>query len=265
MALLTVKFYSSILNRETQMNVILPTQSKNFDLQSSHTADTLKNYPVLYLLHGLGDSYEHWCSCTSIEQYVENTGIAVIMPDGSTNWYTDMKKGERWRAFIGEELPAVCHELFPQLSTKREDTYIGGVSMGGYGAYALALTYPERYGAACGFSGAYTPFGDSIVTQLISHWTDVFGEQEEWLKSKNDLVYLSEQLISSGRPLPKLWMWCGFKDFLYRHSTDMRDHLQNIGWPDFHYEESEGDHSWIYWNMKSIPMLEWILEDRKTK
>ena len=265
MAFLHVKFKSEILNRESQMHVILPTRSGNLNPNNDRDADTLTTYPVLYLLHGLGDTYEHWCANTSIEQYVENTGIAVIMPDGSTNWYTDMKNGERWRAFMGEELPAVCHELFPQLSTKREDTYIGGVSMGGYGAYALALTYPERYGAAFGFSGAYTPFRDLVVTYFINNWTDVFGEQEEWLKSKNDLLYLSEQLIASGRPLPKLWMWCGLDDYRYRHSTDMRDHLQNIGWPDFHYEESEGNHAWVHWNVKSLSMVQWILEDRKTK
>ncbi|MBE6569594.1 MAG: esterase family protein [Ruminococcaceae bacterium] len=257
MALLYQKFHSDVLNCDAEMNVILPDKAQD--------AQTGGSCPVLYLLHGLGDSHLNWTAFTDIEKYVEGTGFAVIMPYASIDWYTDMRDGQKWRTFLGEELPAVCHTLYPQLSTKREDTYIGGVSMGGYGTYALALTYPEKYHAAFGFSGAYTLGDDPNALDLVKNWNEVFGPREEYHGSKNDLCHLSEQLLASGRPLPKLWMWCGYSDFLYDHSIRMRDHLHKLNWPDFHYEESDGDHSWICWNIKAQDMLTWIMEERNNR
>ncbi|MBQ7922772.1 MAG: esterase family protein [Clostridia bacterium] len=254
MALLKVKFYSSVLDCETAMNVILPR------VADAHSEEP---FPVLYLLHGMGDSQDTWCSQTSIERYVENTGLAVIMPTTGLGWYTDAVCGNNWRTFIGEELPAICRDLFPRISTKREDTYIAGNSMGGYGAYALALTYPEQYCAAYGFSGAYVPFQSGLANDNDTYWTDIFGTHSEFTDSKNDLLALSAKLLDSGRPLPKLLMWCGYSDFIYDHSITMRDHLQKIGWPDFHYEESDGDHGWGYWNVHVQSLLSWIWETRK--
>lgn len=254
MAFLKVNFYSSVLGCDIPMNVILPRVT---DAQAEEP------FPVLYLLHGMGDTQETWHLQTSIERYVENTGLAVIMPTTEMGWYTDAKNGRKWRTFIGEELPDVCLDLFPRISAKREDTYIAGVSMGGYGAYALALTYPERYCVACGFSGAYVPFHSSLANDGDTYWTDIFGTYSEFTGSENDLLHLSANLLDSGKELPKLLMWCGYSDFIYSHSIIMRDHLQKIGWPDFCYEESEGDHCWSSWDVKVQSLISWISKNRK--
>ena len=144
MAFLQVNFFSSVLGMCTAMNVILPQTTSTRGLIGVDTADADVTYPVLYLLHGMSDDHTIWSRRTSIERYADERGIAVVMPTTELGWYTNMKHGRQWRSFIGEELPAICHDFFPRISQKREDTYIAGLSMGGYGAYALAMTYPEQ-------------------------------------------------------------------------------------------------------------------------
>ena len=88
MALLQVNFYSQVLEKDTQMNVILPQKATAADGGYRKRADGL--YPTLYLLHGMGSDYTSWLRKTSIERYAATKGLAVIMPDVQTGWYTDM-------------------------------------------------------------------------------------------------------------------------------------------------------------------------------
>jgi S-formylglutathione hydrolase FrmB len=110
-------------------------------------------YPVLYLLHGLSDDYTIWQRRTSIERYVADMEIAVVMPDADTSFYSDMVHGRKYWTFLSEELPEIVHDFFPNISEKREDTFVAGLSMGGYGAYKLALG-TDRFAAAASLSGA---------------------------------------------------------------------------------------------------------------
>ena len=256
MAFLQVNFFSSVLGMCTAMNVILPQTTGTRGLIGVDTADVDVTYPVLYLLHGMSDDHTIWSRRTSIERYADEHGIAVVMPTTELGWYTNMKHGRKWRTYIGEELPAVCHDFFPRISQKREDTYIAGLSMGGYGAYALAMTYPEQYNAAAGLSGAYMPLRFGRDTDPF--WRDIFGSLDEFTGSENDLLATSSRLVRDGSPLPRLYMWCGTEDGLYGQNVAMRDHLNEIGWEDFTYEESAGNHNWKCWDEKIQTVLAWI-------
>ena len=256
MAFLQVNFFSSVLGMCTAMNVILPQTTSTRGLIGVDTADVDVTYPVLYLLHGMSDDHTIWSRRTSIERYADERGIAVVMPTTELGWYTNMKHGRRWRPYIGEELPAICHDFFPRISQKREDTYIAGLSMGGYGAYALAMTYPEQYSAAAGLSGAYMPLRFGRDTEPF--WQDIFGTMSDFTGSENDLVATSSRLVREGAPLPRLYMWCGTEDGLYSQNLAMRDHLNAIGWEDFTFEESAGNHNWKCWDEKIQTVLAWI-------
>ncbi len=256
MAFLQVNFFSSVLGMCTAMNVILPQTTSTRGLIGVDTADVDVTYPVLYLLHGMSDDHTIWSRRTSIERYADERGIAVVMPTTELGWYTNMKHGRRWRTYIGEELPAICHDFFPRISQKREDTYIAGLSMGGYGAYALAMTYPEQYSAAAGLSGAYMPLRFGRDTEPF--WQDIFGTMSDFTGSENDLVATSSRLVREGGPLPRLYMWCGTEDGLYSQNLAMRDHLNAIGWEDFTFEESAGNHNWKCWDEKIQTVLAWI-------
>ena len=108
---------------------------------------------MLYLLHGTYGDYSDWCHLTSIEKYAQNHKIMVVMPSVANSFYQDMVIGPKYLTFLTEELPQYIQMLFPA-SGRREDNFVAGLSMGGYGAWHVALAKPEQYAAAASLSGA---------------------------------------------------------------------------------------------------------------
>ena len=248
MAHLVVDYYADALGVQTRMHVLLPQRP---------AAGKVK---TLYLLHGMSDDEGTWMRRTSIERYAEEHGLAVVMPDGGLGWYTDMYRGLAWFRFISEELPALCRRFFPILSDKREDTYIGGNSMGGYGALKCALRAPQTFSKVISLSGALDA-ADTAVNNTVPatrrYWEDVFGPAEDVSGSENDL-FAAATALTDPALRPRIYMWCGTEDFLYGQNTRMRDHLRALGY-DLTYEESPGDHQWQYWDKKIAGALDWLL------
>src|SRR4030095_358208 len=90
---------------------------------------------------------------TSIERYAAARNLAVIMPAVDRSFYQNMERGARYWDFLSEELPDIFRQFFP-LSSKRDDTFAAGLSMGGYGALRLGLAKPEQFAAVASLSGA---------------------------------------------------------------------------------------------------------------
>lgn len=248
MAHLVVDYYADALGVQTRMHVLLPQRL------AAGKAKTL------YLLHGMSDDEGTWMRRTSIERYAEEKGLAVVMPDGGLGWYTDMYRGLAWFKFISRELPALCRRFFPILSDKREDTYIGGNSMGGYGALKCALRAPRTFSKVISLSGALDAVDTAInntVPATRRYWEDVFGPAEDVSGSENDL-FAAATALTDPALRPRIYMWCGTEDFLYAQNTRMRDHLRALGY-DLTYEESPGDHQWKYWDKKIADALDWLL------
>ena len=248
MAHLVVDYYADALGVQTRMHVLLPQRL------AAGKAKTL------YLLHGMTDDEGTWMRRTSIDRYAEEKGLAVVMPDGGLGWYTDMYRGLAWFRFISEELPALCRRFFPILSDKREDTWIGGNSMGGYGALKCALRAPRTFSRVISLSGALDA-ADTAVNNTVPatrrYWEDVFGPAEDVSGSENDL-FAAATALTDPALRPRIYMWCGTEDFLYAQNTRMRDHLRALGY-DLTYEESPGDHQWQYWDKKIADALDWLL------
>src|SRR4051795_10646195 len=134
------------------MTVLLP-QAVEAQIGVSSTTGTGGEPPVLYLLHGLSDDHTAWLRNTSIDRYAAARGLAVVMPQVQRSFYADEVHGGRYWTFLSEELPEVVGSFF-RVSTRREDTYVAGLSMGGYGALKWALREPHRFAAAASLSGA---------------------------------------------------------------------------------------------------------------
>ena len=151
MALLNCDVFSDVLGLSTSLTVILPQATSTQIGMTGTVRDA--DPPLLYLLHGLSDDHTIWLRRTSIERYVAPLGLAVVMPQVHRSFYTDEVYGNRYWTFLSEELPELVHNFF-RLSRRREDTFVAGLSMGGYGAMKWALRYPERFAAVASLSGA---------------------------------------------------------------------------------------------------------------
>lgn len=263
MALLHVDFFSDALGMCTSMDVILPENTRGQIGMEGRCPDG--KYPVLYLLHGMSDDHTIWQRRTSIERYVSELGLAVVMPTTHLGWYTDMYIGYNYWTFLSKELPQICRSFFPMMSDRREDTFAAGLSMGGYGALKCGLLAPETFSCVASLSGgvdvadicetaANHPEEEDDDPQL---WFDIFGPGNEVRGSDNDLFAVAERLKASGKPLPKVYMWCGTEDFLYKANQRMRAHLTKLEY-DLTYEECPGDHQWKYWDAKIQTVLSWL-------
>ena len=195
---------------EVNLNVILPQTTNKVIGTSSQQATT--DVLVLYLLHGMGGNHSVWERRTSIERYVADHGLAVIMPSTDLGWYTDTAYDMKYWTFISEELPEICHELFPQLTTKREKTYAAGLSMGGYGALKLGLAKPENFAAIISLSGAISVgnrMDDLLMIRKAKFCEGVFGPLDQIKGSVNDPRYLLEELVKSDKTAPRIYLACG--------------------------------------------------------
>ena len=258
MAFCELRYHSDALGRAVSVNVILPENAKTLIGMNTGAGDT---YKTLYLLHGLSDDHTIWERRTSIERYATERGIAVVMPNGGRSWYTDMANGARYFIFITEELPSVCRGFFRGMSDKREDNMIGGLSMGGYGAVKAALTHPESFGACICLSGALDI--SSFKHHSVQEWRAIFGydlqSAAELRGTHHDVYTLAEENAKSGKPFPKLYMWCGDGDYLLENSIRFDSLLTSLG-VEHRYEQSEGDHSWRWWDMHIQDGLDYVLK-----
>lgn len=256
MALLHVAFHSHALMMNVDMDVILPEETIGQIGMQGHAGQT---YPTLYLLHGMSDDHTIWQRRTSIERYVADKNLAVVMPAVDLSWYTDMARGYPYWTFISEELPAICRAMFPRMSTRREDTFVAGLSMGGYGALKLGLRKSEMFSYAAALSASpdaakrrYTANGDTKT-----YWEDVFGPLDQIEGSFNDLFAAARELDASEKEKPRIYMWCGTEDALFPDNEKMRDCLKENHF-DLTWEQSAGCHAWKYWDEKIQTVLAWL-------
>jgi S-formylglutathione hydrolase FrmB len=256
MILNEVNFFSEALVMRSTMYVLLP-QRTLAEIKSKR----MPKYRTLYLLHGHSDDHTAWQRWTSIERYVEELKLAVVMPAVHRSFYADMVYGHDYWQFISEEVPAIVRDIFP-LSSRREHNFVAGLSMGGYGAFKLAMTLPERYDAAASLSGAVdigevlNAHGDRNDKAWLAHMRNVFGDLARVPGSKHDLISLARKTAKA--PIkPRLYQCCGTEDFLYADNLHFRDAVRRLPL-DLTYEEGPGEHNWAYWDTMIQNVLAWM-------
>ncbi len=251
MAHLRCDFFSDVLGLSTSMTVILPQQTESQIGMGGRTRPG--GHPTLYLLHGLSDDDTTWLRRTSIERYVAPLGLAVVMPQVHRSFYTDEVHGNRYWTFLTEELPDTVAAFF-RLSDRREDTFVAGLSMGGYGAAKWALRQPERFAAAASLSG-------SLDITDPQRWHDkpaimrrVFGDSPV---AGTDLDLLA--LLAGADParLPSLFVCCGTEDRLIRSNRLFVDTAAGAGIP-VTTNFGPGEHNWDYWDARIADVLAWL-------
>lgn len=258
MAFFEMRFHSDVLKTGVTVNVLLPEQAKTLIGMDTRSEGT---YKTLYLLHGLSDDNTIWMRRTSIERYAAEHGIAVVMPNVGRSWYTDTAYGAKYFTFVTEEVPRVCRSYFRGMSDKREDNMIAGLSMGGYGAVKAALRCPEKFGGCASLSGAFDIFAPRRLN-IFDEWKGIFDfdlEDPEQLRgSIHDVYALARKNAEEGIPFPKMYLWCGESDGLLCANREMHDLLDELQVPHA-YEESEGNHSWKWWDLHIQDALRYLL------
>lgn len=249
MAFVQLHFYSNALGMQTEVDVFLPQRDIVGEIGVQNTTGT-NNYKCLYLLHGFSDDQTTWMRRTSIERYAIRYGICVVMPFGGKSFYLDQFNGEKYYTYIAKELPLRMQEFFG-CSNKREDKFIAGNSMGGYGALKIALKENEDFCAAASLSSVTDIKTEHFRSRLLK----LLG-QDENLFAEEDLFRIVEKK-NNQQQKPRLYMWCGTEDFLYQDNVRLRDHIRKFDY-DYTYCETSGDHSWDDWDVQIQNVLEWM-------
>lgn len=264
MAIITTRYNSNCLGGFVTFTAVIPFEDfgENFLAPNLHPYKAEQPLRTLYLLHGVTGDEKDWLYGTRIERYAIENKIAVIMPDGNNNFYIDNSEKEKWGEFIGRELVEVTRTLFP-LSKKREDTYIGGLSMGGYGALRNGFKYSETFSRIIALSSA-------LITYDVLSYTDeapmawrkksyaerIFGDITKVVGSDID----PEQLYRDCTNDMKIFMAIGTEDFLYSHNTRYKEFLISQG-ADLTYVEEQGAHEWDFWDRNILRGIKWLKSD----
>lgn len=261
MALIQVNYLSECLMRTVPVNVILPVDKLTFPGMPKREE---KPYKTLYLLHGIFGNYTDWVSGTKIQRWAEEKDLAVVMPSGDNMFYVDQEESHNFYGeFIGKELVNMTRKMFP-LSRKREDTYIAGLSMGGYGALRNGLKYSETFGCIASLSGAMVVDHIAERTDDVPFFIDsrsfarsIFGDLDKAEESDKNPKWLAKKLKEEGKDIPRIYLTCGLQDSLLEANREMRDFLKEQG-ADVTYVEGEGAHEWDFWNRSIKDVLEWL-------
>ena len=250
MAAIRCDFFSEVLEVGTSMTVLLP-QATEEQIGVADAVERTGDFPVLYLLHGLSDDSTAWQRYTSIERYAAPLGLAVVMPQVQRSFYADEAHGGSYWSFLSEELPSVVHSFF-RISDRAEDTFVAGLSMGGYGAFKWALRHPDRFAAAASLSGGLDVAALSHVDWRKQLFERVFDGP---VGADDDLFALLERADAAA--VPPLYLGCGTEDHLFEGNQRFLDAATTAGL-DVHVDFRPGEHEWGLWDATIRDVLAWL-------
>lgn len=265
MAVMDMTYKSYCLKRYVDIKVILPIEdTRNYDPDPKDKPECFK---TLYLLHGFSGNSSDWLYGSRIFKLARDHNLAVVMPSGENSFYEDQEKtGMLYGSYIGKELVDITRKMFP-LSSKREDTFIGGLSMGGFGSLLLGARFHDTFGAIFALSGGFLiddivelkpgeQLRDTLHYEALE-WT--FGNLSELKGSEKDPLEHVRRALEKNR-MPRLYLACGTEDFLYSSNQKMRDTLYDMG-VSVTWEEGHGEHEWIFWDEYIEKSIDWLLDE----
>jgi len=245
MARMTVTLFSEALGVNTHVEIIFPNGGKEKE----------KPKRVLYLLHGMYGGCTDWVENTRITHYAKRHNFIVVMPEVMNSFYTDMAYGGAYFTYVAHELPKMV-EFYLNVKHTRKDTYIAGLSMGGYGAVKIAFNRPEFFTACASFSGAMD------VARLYNNFSELPDERKKLVISiagtelkvaeNNDLFHMAAKLSAKARK-PRVLLTCGTDDFLLDANRKFDRHMAALSFG-YTYKEWPGTHDWDFWE-DSLPVM----------
>ncbi len=248
MAYLSMHTYSYELKMTTLINLFIPDSPK-MDIPMSERK-------TLYLLHGLSDNATAWVRRSNIEVYAEKYGLIVVMPSADRSFYCDGVNGMNYFSYITKELPLYLNRVL-NISMDRDKNLIAGLSMGGYGAMKMALSFPEKYFAVGSFSGVLDiePLVKDASPEIIQQFPFLLKENEDPATSTNNPISLLKKDIDI-----LMYVSCGLQDNLLITSKNFEERAQSLGIKaKFVYED--GAHTWPFWDRHISLFLDFVLKE----
>ncbi len=211
-----------------------------------------KEYPVLYLLHGIGGDENAWSELGRAAQIMDNLiaqgkaePMLVVMTNGNIS--QEACPGETSEGFrvptmmLPKTMEGSFETAFPDVVKFIEKTYrvkkdkahraIAGLSMGGCHSLFISINYPDLFGYVGLFSAA-------VDRQQ--------NNQEGYPNIYADRNQKIDRLFSKH---PKLfWIGIGKTDFLIQSNNDLRAYLDSKNHK-YTYLETEGGHIWRNWRI----------------
>ena len=262
MAYIQMSLFSNALKRAVPVNVILPIDQ---NMKPGVVAREEKPFKTMYLLHGVFGDCLDWMTYTRIRKYAEDHNLCVVLPSGDNMFYVDQKDAHNFYGeFVRKELVELTRKMFP-LSRKREDTFIAGLSMGGYGALRNGLKYCDTFGYIVALSGALLideiPNREPNQEYFLGsreYAQASFGDLDKLLNSDMNPKWLLEHCTN----MPQIYMACGNKDGLLKNNEDTVAFMKekNI---DVTFKIGEGGHEWFFWDTYIKDAIENFLPTEK--
>lgn len=230
--------------------------------------DPQRRYPVLYLLHGISDDYRVWADRRygDIATVAGDQDAIVVMPEGGRGFFVDWygRPGRAWARYYLDEIVPEIERRFPILPGREHHT-VAGISMGGYGALALAARAPGYFGAAVSISGI-VDIRQMRTPALFDWWvrapyTAMLGPIGGPFARAHELERLAANLrdtrvliaTGNGTVVPQardpLWSMLALSNterYLDGSATTMTRSLRAAG-VDVTFRRASGIHDWWYW------------------
>lgn len=230
----TITTYSQVMQKEIKAVVITPDNYSG-----------TKAFPVIYLLHGYGDSsVGGWIvKGRGTEELADMHHIIIVCPDGGVgSWYFDspIDKNYQYETYVVKELVQLVDSRYKTIASP-QGRGITGLSMGGHGALYLAFRHQDVFGTAGSMSGGVDirPFPNNwdIAKRLGSYASN----PENW--EKNTVVNMVHLLTPNSLALI---VDCGSEDFFYKVNCRLHEKLLDRNIP-HDFISRPGGHNWDYW------------------
>jgi S-formylglutathione hydrolase FrmB len=199
------------------------------------------------------------------------------MPSAFYSGYMDTIHGDyKYWTQITKELPTFLRSILP-LSIEREDNYLAGFSMGGYGAFKWAMQNPEMF-ASCGvFSGpigfisrekvvfgrgqenaiGLRETGEERAPFFFHTMVASFGSMSAVRNTNSDNIYQLEKHLKNKTDLPKFYIATGVEDPLATQNHKNADLMHQMGL-EFYDIRDHGNHDWEYCNRHVAKYIDWM-------
>ena len=265
MAILTCTCFSTTLKQDVTFNAAGPHPEGNeqvTDQQTKSRADG-DGFPVIYLLHGAYGSYASWGRFSNIERYAQQYGVVLIMASAEKQLLPGHGPRQPLLHLLHRGTAHPGPASVPRHPQAGEKTYVAGFSMGGYGAWFLALSRPTSTARRPPCRARWTLWPPTSRANRVSSTAPSPGKTS--LPTPN-IWRAARRTSLPVRSRPRqglragLYHACGRSDFLYGMNKAVHERLVSMG-ADVPFVEGEGGHEWDYWDRTICEILPWLCED----